>query len=48
MKKKNVNKCKTFTYTISDKLKEEMVQYFEDKKRIKTPPYARKFNTFIN
>ena len=40
MKKKNVNKYKTFTYTISDKLKEEMVKYFEDKKRTKTPPYA--------
>lgn len=40
MKKKNVNKYKTYTYTISDKLKEEMIKYFDDKRREKTPPYA--------
>lgn len=30
----------TFSYKISDKTKEEMIEYFEYKKRDKTPPYA--------
>ena len=40
MKKKSVNKYKTYSYTISDKLKEEMIKYFSDKRREKTPAYA--------
>ena len=40
MTKKSVNKYKTYTYKISDELKKEMVEYFEFKKRDKTPPYA--------
>ncbi|MDD4027478.1 MAG: ribonuclease HIII [Bacilli bacterium] len=31
---------KTFSYTVSDKTKEEMIEYFQDKKRDKTPQYA--------
>ncbi len=35
-----MNKVKTFSYKISDELKEEMIEYFKYKKRDKTPPYA--------
>lgn len=35
-----MDKQKTIVYKISDNTKDEMVQYFEDKKRDKTPPYA--------
>lgn len=31
---------KIYSYTISDKTKEEMIEYFQDKKRDKTPQYA--------
>ncbi len=31
---------KIYSYTISDKTKEEMLEYFQDKKREKTPQYA--------
>lgn len=34
------NMTKTITLKVSDNTKEKMVEYFEDKKRIKTPPYA--------
>ena len=37
MKKPEV---KTITLKVSDNTKEKMKEYFEDKKRIKTPPYA--------
>ena len=30
----------TITLKISDNTKEKMIEYFEDKKRMKTPPYA--------
>ncbi|MBR4830706.1 MAG: DUF3378 domain-containing protein, partial [Bacilli bacterium] len=30
----------TISFKVSDKLKEEMIKYFEDKKRDKTPQYA--------
>lgn len=30
----------TITLKVSDNTKEKMIEYFEDKKRIKTPPYA--------
>ena len=30
----------TITLKISENTKEKMVEYFEDKKRVKTPPYA--------
>ncbi len=33
-------KQKTIVYKLSDSTKKEMVKYFEDKKRDKTPPYA--------
>ena len=33
-------KQQTFSFAISDELKKEMIEYFSDKKRIKTPPYA--------
>lgn len=35
-----MNKQKTFSFKISDKLKEEMIEYFKYRKRDKTPPYA--------
>lgn len=31
---------KTISYTISDDIKEEMIEYFQDKRREKTPQYA--------
>ena len=31
---------KTITLKVSDNTKEKMKEYFEEKKRIKTPPYA--------
>ena len=31
---------KTITLKVSDNTREKMVEYFEDKKRLKTPPYA--------
>lgn len=34
------NMTKTITLKISDNTKEKMIEYFEDKKRLKTPPYA--------
>lgn len=34
------NKTKTITLKLSDNTMEKMTEYFEDKKRIKTPPYA--------
>ena len=34
------NMTKTITLKVSDNTKEKMVEYFEDKKRLKTPPYA--------
>ena len=30
----------TIVFKVSDKLKEKMVEYYKDKKRDKTPPYA--------
>jgi ribonuclease HIII len=33
-------KQKTIVYQLSDNTKDEMIKYFEDKKRPKTPPYA--------
>ena len=30
----------TIVFKVSDKLKEKMIKYYEDKRRIKTPPYA--------
>lgn len=33
-------KQQTFCYKISDETKKEMIEYFSDKKREKTPPYA--------
>lgn len=33
-------KQKTFSFKISDNTKEEMIEYFQDKKRLKTPEYA--------
>ena len=30
----------TIVFKVSDKLKSKMVAYYEDKKRMKTPPYA--------
>lgn len=33
-------KQKTFSFKISDNTKEEMIEYFQDKKRLKTPDYA--------
>ena len=33
-------KQQTFCYKISDETKKEMIEYFNDKKREKTPPYA--------
>ncbi len=35
-----MNKQKTFSFKISDETKKEMIEYFEFKKRDKTPPYA--------
>ena len=35
-----MNKQKTFSFTISEELKNEMIEYFKYKKREKTPPYA--------
>lgn len=37
---KQKNQYKTYTYKISEALKEEMIKHFEYKKRLKTPPYA--------
>jgi ribonuclease HIII len=34
------NPVKTITLKVSDNTKEKMEEYFEDKKRLKTPPYA--------
>ncbi len=34
------NKVRTITLKVSDNTKEKMVEYFNDKKREKTPPYA--------
>jgi ribonuclease HIII len=33
-------KQKTFSFKISDEVKNEMIEHFQDKKREKTPPYA--------
>lgn len=33
-------KQKTFSFKVSDNIKEEMIEYFQDKKREKTPEYA--------
>lgn len=33
-------KQKTFSFKISDEVKDEMIEHFQDKKREKTPPYA--------
>ncbi len=33
-------KTKTFSFKVSDNIKEEMLEYFQDKKREKTPQYA--------
>ena len=30
----------TFSYKVSEKTQKEMIEYFKDKKREKTPPYA--------
>lgn len=30
----------TISFKISDNTKQEMIEYFDDKKRVKTPPYA--------
>jgi len=35
-----MNKQQTYSFKISDELKSEMIDYFEFKKRDKTPPYA--------
>lgn len=35
-----MNKQKTIVYKISDNVKEEMIEYFQDKKREKKPPYS--------
>lgn len=35
-----MNKQKTFSFKVSDELKNELIEYFEFKKRDKTPPYA--------
>ena len=35
-----MKKQKTIVYKISDNTMNEMKEYFEDKKRLKTPPYA--------
>ena len=35
-----MNKQKTYSFKISNKLRDEMIEYFEFKKRDKTPPYA--------
>lgn len=35
-----MNKQKTFSFSISEDLKNEMIEYFKYKKREKTPPYA--------
>ena len=35
-----MNKQKTYSFKISDELRDEMIEYFEFKKRDKTPPYA--------
>ena len=35
-----MKKQKTIVYKISQNTMDEMKQYFEDKKRLKTPPYA--------
>lgn len=40
MGQKNKNVYKTYTYKISDITRDEMVNYFKNKKRAKTPPYA--------
>ena len=32
--------CMTIVFKVSDKLKEKMIKYYEDKRRSKTPPYA--------
>lgn len=34
------NEVRTITLKVSDNTKEKMIEYFEDKKREKTPPYA--------
>lgn len=34
------NKVQTFTLKVSENTKEKMTEYFADKKRLKTPPYA--------
>ena len=34
------NKVQTFTLKVSENTKEKMAEYFADKKRLKTPPYA--------
>lgn len=34
------NKVQTFTLKVSENTKEKMLEYFADKKRLKTPPYA--------
>lgn len=35
-----MNKQKTIVYKISDNVKDKMIEFYEDKKREKTPPYA--------
>ena len=30
----------TIVFKVSDNIKEEMIKYYQDKKRSKTPPYA--------
>ena len=35
-----MNKQKTIVYKLSDNTREELIKYFDDKKREKTPPYA--------
>lgn len=35
-----MEKQKTFSFKVSDNVKEEMIEYFQDKKREKTPQYA--------
>lgn len=34
------NKTKTFSFKVSDQVKDELIEYFQDKKREKTPQYA--------
>ncbi len=34
------NKTKTFSFKVSDTVKDELIEYFQDKKREKTPQYA--------